>query len=88
MVPLGPEAEIKALDLTQRLRQAGFSIELGYSGNMKKRMKRANNVNAIACVILGEDEMAKDVVTVRNMVTGDQVEVSVASLEDHLATYR
>ncbi len=88
MVPLGAEAEAKALPLTQRLRQNGFSIELGYSGNMKKRMKRANNVGAIACVILGEDEMAKGVATVRNMETGDQVEVPLASLEDHLATYR
>ncbi|MBC8269478.1 MAG: histidine--tRNA ligase [Rhodospirillaceae bacterium] len=88
MVPLGTEAEIKALSLTQHLRQGGFSIELGYSGNMKKRMKRANNVDAVACVILGEDELAKDVATVRNMETGDQVEVPLASLEDHLASYR
>ena len=88
MVPLGAEAEIKALGLTQRLRQGGFSIELGYSGNMKKRMKRANSVGAAACVILGEDELAKDVATVRNMETGDQVEVPLASLEDHLAGYR
>lgn len=88
MVPLGEEAEAMALSLTQRLRHNGISIELGYSGNMKKRMKRANNVNALACVILGEDEMAKDVATVKNMETGEQVEVPLASLEDHLAKYR
>jgi histidyl-tRNA synthetase len=88
MVPLGAEAEVKALALSQSLRHGGFSVELGYSGNMKKRMKRANNVNAVACVILGEDELAKDVATVRNMETGDQVEVPLASLEDHLAGYR
>jgi histidyl-tRNA synthetase len=55
---------------------------------MKKRMKRANNVNAIATVILGEDELAKGVATVRNMETGDQIEVPLASLEEHLASYR
>jgi len=87
-VPLGEEAQTKALALTQQLRQGGFCIELGYSGNMKKRMKRANTVNAIAAVILGEDELAKDVATVRNMETGDQIEVPLASLEDHLASYR
>ena len=88
MVPLGGDAEQKAVTLSQELRKAGFSIELGYSGNMKKRMKRANNVNAIATVILGEDELAKGVATVRNMETGDQLEVPLASLEDHLACYR
>ncbi|MBL6931343.1 MAG: histidine--tRNA ligase [Rhodospirillales bacterium] len=88
MVPLGEEAQLKALALTQQLRHSGFCIELGYSGNMKKRMKRANNVNAIAAVILGEDELTKGVATVRNMETGDQLEVPLASLEEHLASYR
>ncbi|NQU57715.1 MAG: histidine--tRNA ligase [Rhodospirillales bacterium] len=88
IVPLGAVAEARALVMTQALRQSGFCIELGYSGNMKKRMKRANTVGAVACVILGEDELAKDVATVRNMETGDQVEVPLVALEDHLAGYR
>jgi histidyl-tRNA synthetase len=88
VIPLGEEAQTKALAITQGLRKNGFSIELGYSGNMKKRMKRANTVNAIAAVILGEDELAKDAATVRNMETGDQLEVPLASLEEHLASYR
>ena len=88
MIPLGEEAQALALPLTQKLRQGGFSVELGYSGNMKKRMKRANAVNAIAAVILGEDELANNAATVRNMESGDQVEVPLASLEDHLAGYR
>jgi len=88
MIGLGETAEDKALRLTQQLRHAGFRIELGYSGNMKKRMKRANAVNAVAAVIIGEDELAKDIATVRDMETGDQLEVPLASLEDHLARYR
>lgn len=88
MIGLGERAEDKALALSQQLRRAGFSIELGYSGKMKKRMKRANSVNAVAAVIIGEDELAKDIATVRDMETGDQLEVPLASLEDHLARYR
>jgi histidyl-tRNA synthetase len=87
IIPIGEEAQTKALIITQKLRQNGFCIELSYSGNMKKRMKRANSVNAIAAVILGEDELAKDVVTVKNMESGDQIEVSLASLEEHLVSY-
>jgi histidyl-tRNA synthetase len=87
IIPIGEEAHIKALTLTQQLRHSGFCIELGYSGNLKKRMKRANYVKAIATVILGENELAKGVATVRNMESGDQIEVCFASLEEHLASY-
>ncbi len=88
MIPLGEEAQVRALSLTQRLRHAGHCVELGYSGNMKKRMKRANAVDAAAAVILGEDELARNAATVRNMESGDQQEVPLASLEEHLARYR
>ncbi|NQV47244.1 MAG: histidine--tRNA ligase [Rhodospirillaceae bacterium] len=88
VIPIGDVAEIKALEITQQLRHAGFTVDLGYSGNMKKRMKRANNVQAIAAVILGEDELQNKAATVRDMETGDQLEVPLASLEDHLTRYR
>jgi len=87
VIPIGEENQSQAFIITQKLRQSGFCTDLSYSGNMKKRMKRANNVNAIVAVILGEDELAKNVATVRNMESGDQIEVSLASLEEHLASY-
>ncbi len=88
MVPIGEAAAARILTLTQQLRHAGFAVDLGYSGNMKKRMKRADTVGAVATVILGEDELAQGAATVRNMETGDQERVPLASLGDHLARYR
>ena len=88
MVPAGDAAAVLALTLTQQLRHEGFSVDLGYSGNMKKRMKRANTLGAVAAVILGEDELAQGNATVRDMETGDQVQVPLTSLGDHLARYR
>jgi histidyl-tRNA synthetase len=88
MVPIGDETRRLALELTQRLRHAGFSVDLGYSGNLGKRMKRANKVNACAAVLLGEDEMVRQAATVRDMDSGEQSEVPLASLETHLARYR
>ena len=72
----------------QRLRRSGLAVELGYSGNLGKRMKRANKVNARAAVILGEDELARQVATVRDMDSGEQVEVPLDKVADHLARYR
>ena len=88
VVPVGDGQGPRALGLTQELRRAGFAVDLGYTGNVGKRMKRANKIAAAAAVLLGEDELARDAATVRDMETGEQVEVPLASLEEHLRRYR
>jgi len=88
VVPHGSAQIGFGLAISQRLRHAGFSVEFGYKGNLGKRLKRANKVNARAAVILGEDELSRDAVTVRDMDTGEQNEVLLASLEDHLGLHR
>jgi histidyl-tRNA synthetase len=88
LVPLGKPAEMLALRLAQSLRRAGFSIELGYSGNLKRRLQRANKINARAAVILGDDEIAKQAAAVRDLDSGEQAEVPLASLAERLAAFR
>jgi len=88
LVPLGKPAEMLALRLAQSLRQAGFHIELGYSGNLKRRLQRANKINARAAVILGDDEIAKQAAAVRDLDSGDQAEIPLASLAERLAAFR
>jgi histidyl-tRNA synthetase len=86
VIPMGDETA--ALTLTQRLRHAGFTVDLGYSGNMKKRLNRANKVKARAAVILGEDEMSRQAAMVRDLDSGDQQEVPLSELEVRLARFR
>ncbi|MDR3438580.1 histidine--tRNA ligase [Telmatospirillum sp.] len=86
VIPMGPIDVAQAL--AQRLRQDGFNVELGYSGNMKKRLARANKLHARAAVILGEDEWSRQAVAVRDLDTGLQEEVPLAVLEDRLARFR
>ncbi len=88
VVPAGKDAEKRALQVTQDLRRQGFVVELGYSGNMGKRLKRADKVNACAAVIMGEDELAADAATVRNLDTGEQLRVGLDALPDHLRGYQ
>ena len=88
VVPVGEAAEAEALSLTQKLRHAGFTADLGFSGNLKKRLNRANKLNAAAAVILGDDELAKGAATVRDMDSGEQTEVPLPVLESHLDRYR
>lgn len=82
VVPLGPQAEAEALSITQALREAGVAADLGYSGNLSRRMKRANRINARAAIILGDDELAKGVATLRDLDSGAQESVPLDSLLD------
>ncbi len=88
VVPEGAAAELEALKLTQRLREEGFTVDLGFSGKLPKRMKRANKINAAAAVILGENELARGAATLRDLDSGEQEEAALASLVDRLARYR
>lgn len=81
IVPLGPEAEHRALTLSEELRSVGFKIELGYSGNMAKRMKRADKVGAKLAIIMGSDELQKGVVSIKNLTTGNQSETELRNLK-------
>jgi histidyl-tRNA synthetase len=88
VIPVGEEAQVSALKIAHRLRQAGVSVDMSYKGNLGRRMKRANKVNARAALIMGGDELARDVVTLRDLDSGEQAEVPVADLEQRLAALR
>src|SRR3546814_4735410 len=59
VVPLGGAGEREAQKLAWRLRRAGLAVELGYSGNLKRRLARASRANARAAVIVGDEEDRK-----------------------------
>ncbi len=84
IIPLGTEAEKAALVLAETLRAQGFYIDLGYKGNLKNRMKKADKAHAMLALILGETELVKGVVVVKNLDTGTQEEISHAALADKL----
>ena len=88
LVPIGDDAEREALILANKIRRAGLPADLGYSGNMGKRMKRANKLNARVAVILGETELAKNVAAVRDLDSGEQREVPLETLIESLAQYQ
>jgi histidyl-tRNA synthetase len=88
IVPVGEAAELPALRLAEDLRRAGFTVDHGYSGNVGRRLKRANKVAARIAILLGDDELERDAATVRDLDSGDQVSVPSASLKDHLARVR
>jgi histidyl-tRNA synthetase len=88
VVPVEAKAEALAAKLAEQLRRAGFAVELGYGGNIGRRLRRANKLGAAAAVILGEDELAKGEASLRDLDSGEQVAVALAELEKRLARFR
>ncbi|HYB09091.1 MAG TPA: histidine--tRNA ligase [Alphaproteobacteria bacterium] len=88
VIPIGEDAEQVALRLARDLRHRGISVELGFRGNLSRRMKRANKLNARAAVLIGEDELKRGSVALRNLDTGAQAELPLGALADRLAEER
>jgi histidyl-tRNA synthetase len=84
IAPMGVGQNAAALALARELRRAGLSVEVGDgSFRLKKSFDAADKV-ARRIVILGEDEVASGVVTVKTFATGEQEKVARAGLADAL----
>ena len=85
IAPLGEGLNAGALALARELRRGGLSVELGDgSFRLKKSFEAADKV-ARKIVILGEDELASGILTVKEFATGTQTKVPRAELAAFLA---
>jgi histidyl-tRNA synthetase len=81
LIPMGQAADASCMGLAARLRRAGLTVDMGFRGNMKKRMSRANESGACFAVIVGDEELRQSKATVKNLRTGDQVEMELVNLD-------
>jgi len=88
IVVIAPGDASKGLELADRLRRAGYSIELDHSGKIKNALERGVKTKAHAAIILGEDEAKRGAVALRDLDAGTQEEVKLAELEARLARFR
>ncbi|MEE1042976.1 MAG: histidine--tRNA ligase, partial [Clostridia bacterium] len=78
---IGEEADLFAQKLVNDLRLQGISAEKDLmSRSLKAQMKYADKIGAKYTVVIGEDEIKKGVVSVKNMLTGEQNETAVSDL--------
>jgi histidyl-tRNA synthetase len=86
IAPMGVERNAAALALAHELRRAGLSVEVGDGTFRLKKSFEAAHKTARNIVILGEDEMATGLLTVKKFATGEQIKVSRADLAAYLQT--
>jgi len=90
LVLLGDECEIKGLELAEQIREQLPELKMIAhcgGGSMKSQMKKADKSGADVAVILGEDELSKQQVTVKYLrEKRDQQTVSFEGLPHFLTT--
>ncbi|MBV9748230.1 MAG: histidine--tRNA ligase [Acetobacteraceae bacterium] len=85
VIPVSEAEEGAALDALRMLRRAGIRAEMGYRGNLRRRMERANRIGARAAIIIGSAEAERGTAQLRDLATGEQTEMPLAELPGRLA---
>ena len=86
-----PEVAVLTFQTVEKLREAGLKTAYDYrQGSMKSQMKAADRSGAGYVLIFGEDEVARNMVTLRDMKTADkehnQKEIPLADITTILMT--
>jgi histidyl-tRNA synthetase len=82
IVWVGEKARDWAFPLVHRLRRKGVSLEMeGEVRSLKSQMRRADKLKAASVLIVGDDELAKGKVVLRNMASKEQEEISLDNVE-------
>lgn len=82
---LGESAEIEGFKITADLRKAGVKAECDHKGrSMKAQFKYADKLGVRYVAVIGEDELAKGAVKLRDMKNGTETEVKKEEILNHL----
>jgi len=91
LVNVGEQAESAAFSIAERLRNANIQVVLhAGGGSFKSQMKKADRSHAKYALILGDDEVANQQVTLKPMlatVKGEQQRLSVEAAITYLTTH-
>jgi histidyl-tRNA synthetase len=78
-VTLAPEARTLAMSLASALRAEGVPCDLDYAGRSAKgQFRQADRSGAAFAAIIGEEELARGVCTLRDMGSGEERTIPVA----------
>ncbi|WP_100011919.1 histidine--tRNA ligase [Lentibacillus sediminis] len=85
LVAVGEQAEKEAVRLIHQLRGAGIQADKDYTGRkMKAQFKAADRHQAKYVLVLGENELENNVISVKNMQSGEQTEVALSDLKAYM----
>ena len=63
------------------LKKNNIKVDICYlDKGFKQKMKYANKINAKYVILIGEDEIKENVISLKNMVTGEQEKLTIKDL--------
>lgn len=85
---IGKEADLKASELAKKLRDRQIKTEKDYlDRSLKAQMKYADKLNANYVLIMGENELQFGKAELKNMKTGEQMNIDLDKFEDFFINY-
>ncbi|WP_408007040.1 histidine--tRNA ligase [Pseudalkalibacillus sp. A8] len=85
LVSLGEAPKKRSMSILNELRSAGLTADKDFlDKKMKAQFKAADRLNAKYVLILGDDELDKGIINVKDMATGEQIEVQITEAKDYI----
>ena len=82
---IGDAAKTKSFGLIKSLRDNHISADIDHLGkSLKAQFKYSDKINAKYTIVIGDDELAGDSATLKNMSTSEQTTVKISELVDEL----
>ncbi|WP_099187787.1 histidine--tRNA ligase [Tepidibacter mesophilus] len=85
VVTIGEKAEIESFKILKSLRENNISCDKDHVGkSVKAQFKYSDKINAKYTIVLGDDEIEKNLATLKNMQTSEQTEIKLSEIADVL----
>ena len=85
VAPISADVRLKAYEITQTLRRAGFRCDVDLNNKkFKKLMNYADKIKVPKMIIIGKNDLEENKVTVKDMQSGDQEQISIDDIADYL----
>ncbi|NLL44270.1 MAG: histidine--tRNA ligase [Mollicutes bacterium] len=76
IISMSEKEKIEAFKLLQNLRLNGFNCDMDYMNrNLKSNFKQSERLNAKFVIIIGEDELKNDILTIKNNITKEEYKI-------------
>ncbi len=87
IIALGKKAQMEAIRLNNVLRIGGLSTDMDYlSGSLKAQFKKADKNNAKFTLILGDNELEKGEINIKNNETDEQETIKIVDVYAYIIT--
>lgn len=83
IIPMGKEEKSYSFKLLQELRMNGFNAEIDYlNKNIKANFKQADKLNTKYVIIIGEEEVKSNILTIKNNQTKEEYKIKQEEMID------